>query len=157
AEDLIDTLRAGLVATQRSGAIVGQLRLLGGGQGSVGASCDAAIVIERCLGSMQAMLKRNALVAVDLGPCRRVAIEEHKLTQVLVNLLRNAAEALEGSNGGRIAIALREEADQARIIVSDSGPGIPADRRATLFRPFLSSKPGGTGVGLAICAEITAA
>ncbi|MGH7440288.1 MAG: ATP-binding protein, partial [Polyangiaceae bacterium] len=80
-----------------------------------------------------------------------------------LNLLRNAAEALQEAEAAagtgapaRITVRVRETPTQVVVTVSDTGPGIPADRRATLFRPFFSSKPCGTGMGLAIAAEIVA-
>jgi signal transduction histidine kinase len=142
---------------ERCGNIVRQLKLLGTPQESAAPIAHVAAVVQRCVRTMDPLLSRNAHVALDLEPCPPAAIEEHKLAQVLVNLLRNAAEAIEGASEHRITVRLREVAGQVVVAVSDTGPGIPAERMASLFRPFYSSKPGGTGVGLAVCAEIVAA
>jgi signal transduction histidine kinase len=72
--------------------------------------------------------------------------------EVLVNLLRNAGEACSGR--GRVEIAAGVEAGRPRIAVTDSGPGVPADLRDEIFKPFYSRKQGGTGLGLAVCRKI---
>jgi two-component system, NtrC family, sensor kinase len=78
-----------------------------------------------------------------------------KLRQVLVNLVRNAAEA--AGPGGRVEVALGEWDGRAEVAVADSGPGIPQDRRSHLFEPFFTTKPRGTGLGLAVSRAIARA
>jgi signal transduction histidine kinase len=73
------------------------------------------------------------------------------LEQVLLNLVTNAAAAVEA--GGAIAITTRrhpERAGSVQLIVADSGRGIPPDVLPRIFDPFFSTKPGGTGLGLAV-------
>ena len=66
-----------------------------------------------------------------------------------MNLLRNAREAT--GHGGRVEVALaRREDGSASIRVHDDGPGVPAVVRARLFEPFVTTKPRGTGLGLAL-------
>jgi two-component system sensor histidine kinase PilS (NtrC family) len=77
-----------------------------------------------------------------------------QLRQVLWNLIRNAAEVMPA--GGPIAVRVRREGDRATLSVSDRGPGIPSDRVERIFEPFYSTKPGGTGLGLATVARIVA-
>ena len=74
-----------------------------------------------------------------------------ELTQVVVNLLLNAADAVGGE--GDVLIELREEEDALSLAVSDSGPGIAREVRDKLFDPFVTTKPvgKGTGLGLAVC------
>jgi two-component system NtrC family sensor kinase len=69
--------------------------------------------------------------------------------QVLVNLLINALHALEGTPDPHIDISLDVECGWAICRVRDNGPGVPADRAETIFRPFVTTKPRGTGLGLA--------
>ena len=78
-----------------------------------------------------------------------------KLRQVLVNLVRNAAEA--AGPGGRVDVAVGEWEGSAEVAVADTGPGIPAERRARLFEPFFTTKPHGTGLGLAVSRAIARA
>lgn len=70
------------------------------------------------------------------------------LRRVFSNLLRNAVEACKGS--GIIAISVQRERDRIEVIMSDNGPGIPAEKRELIFQPYFSGKPDGTGLGLAI-------
>jgi signal transduction histidine kinase len=86
-----------------------------------------------------------------------------QLFRVLLNLVRNAAQALEGRPRGdaatlQIRITGRREGSVAIIEVSDTGPGIPARTREHLFEAFQTSgRPGGSGLGLAIAAELVRA
>jgi len=86
-----------------------------------------------------------------------------QLFRVLLNLVRNAAQALEGRPRGdagtmQIRITGRREGSVAIVEVSDTGPGIPAKTREHLFEAFQTSgRPGGSGLGLAIAAELVRA
>lgn len=75
-----------------------------------------------------------------------------QLEQVLVNLLQNAAQAC--SLGGTIALAITARAGSVRLSVTDNGPGVPGSLRDTLFQPFMTTKPEGIGLGLAISRDI---
>jgi two-component system, NtrC family, sensor kinase len=75
-----------------------------------------------------------------------------KLRQVLVNLVRNAAEA--AGAAGEVDVRVRADGGFAIVEVSDTGPGIPAEARARLFEPFFTTKPTGTGLGLAVSRAI---
>lgn len=77
--------------------------------------------------------------------------DRDKLQQVMLNIVRNSMEALEHS-GGHILISLgRVDDGMIRVRISDDGPGIPEDIRTRIFEPFFSTKPMGTGLGMAIC------
>jgi len=67
---------------------------------------------------------------------------------VLINLLKNAGEAL--ADGGLIEISVHNVRGLVEILVSDDGPGIAAEDRERVFVPFFSTKPSGTGLGLAL-------
>jgi two-component system sensor kinase FixL len=74
-----------------------------------------------------------------------------QIALVLVNLVRNAVEAMEGAPRRDLVVASRcVWPDRLEVSVADSGTGIPAEVAAQLFSPFVSSKPDGMGVGLAI-------
>lgn len=97
----------------------------------------------------------NVSVQLELdGQDPRVWANVSELQQMLLNLLINAEQALEGHDGPR-RITLRTRADESevRIECRDSGPGIPADIRTRIFDPFFTTKPEGigTGLGLSIC------
>lgn len=86
------------------------------------------------------------------GPAVRA--DASQLRQVLLNLVRNAREAL--VEGGRLVVRTRLDPEQptATVIVEDDGPGIPAEIRAQIFEPFFTTKERGTGLGLALVQQI---
>jgi signal transduction histidine kinase len=78
------------------------------------------------------------------------------LQQVLVNLVANALDALEGRPTPRIEITAREGGPYVQIEVQDNGSGIPLGARQAVFQPFYTTKPGGTGLGLCIVKKLLA-
>jgi signal transduction histidine kinase len=77
--------------------------------------------------------------------------DREKLQQVVLNVVRNAIEALE-FDGGTIVVSLAWcEDGMVRLRVADDGPGIPNEIMLRIFEPFFSTKPMGTGLGMAIC------
>ena len=85
--------------------------------------------------------------------------DPEQLHRLLVNLMRNARQAIELQPNrrtlGRVTITAIKTADDVILIVSDNGPGIPEKVRERLFQPFSASNtPGGTGLGLAIAREL---
>jgi two-component system sensor kinase FixL len=118
------------------------------------------------------LIDLNAIVddAVDLtviGHDRTVRVlrhyEEHlpsveadqvQVQQVVVNLVRNAFEAVRGRRDAEIVVATSLEERFALLSVTDNGPGIPPERHADLFRAFKSGKQSGMGLGLAISRTI---
>jgi signal transduction histidine kinase len=87
-----------------------------------------------------------------------VDADPDQLFRVLLNLVRNAEQALEGQPATQIRITGRREGAVAIVEVSDTGPGIPAATRENLFKAFQTSgRPGGSGLGLAIAAELVGA
>ncbi len=99
--------------------------------------------------------------AIERGLC--IDVDPDQLFRVLLNLVRNAAQALESRPKGdaatmQIRITGRREGSVAIIEVSDTGPGVPARAREHLFEAFQTSgRPGGSGLGLAIAAELVRA
>jgi PAS domain S-box-containing protein len=86
--------------------------------------------------------------ALGLVPCSPTEIE-----QVVMNILRNAAQAMAGSPGGdkpAIWISTRAEPESARITIADNGPGMDAGALKRVFEPFYSTKPPGEGTGLGL-------
>jgi signal transduction histidine kinase len=81
-----------------------------------------------------------------------VLADRDQVLQVLLNLLRNAIDALPG--GGAIRIRAARAEGGVAFTVSDSGPGIPPEHLARVFEPYFTTKEGGTGLGLAIAQRI---
>jgi two-component system, NtrC family, sensor kinase len=104
------------------------------------------------------MALRNVELTVDLAddlpPAR---VDDAQLRQALLNLLRNAAEAV-AEGGGHVTLATRlarsEAGDHVEILVGDTGPGIAEETAPKLFDAFFSTKEGGTGLGLALTRQI---
>jgi signal transduction histidine kinase len=85
--------------------------------------------------------------------------DPEQLHRILVNLLRNAREAIEGEEGrigtGVVTASTSSSPDGVTLRLTDDGPGLPERARARLFQPFAAStRPGGAGLGLAIAREL---
>jgi len=111
-----------------------------------------------------------ASLAADAAPHHTWQIERHlqaglpalqvdvfKLEQALSNVLRNAVQAMPAGGCLRVRSWADVGFDQVHVTVEDSGPGIPAADAAHVFRPFYTTKPGGTGLGLAMARRIVEA
>jgi len=97
-------------------------------------------------------------IAVKVGVDDRVLVDRVQIQQVLLNLIRNAMEAMQDQPHGRLTIsAVRRDAEFIEVIVSDSGPGLAPEVAARLFEPFVSTKESGMGVGLSISRTIVEA
>ncbi|GIU78842.1 MAG: sensor histidine kinase [Bryobacteraceae bacterium] len=79
------------------------------------------------------------------------------LQQVLLNLVRNAVEAVEGRPGAEVSVRLETGRRSLAWVVSDNGPGLPREIRDRLFEPFATTKSSGTGLGLAISKRLAEA
>lgn len=97
----------------------------------------------------QAGIELTVDVAQDLP---EIDADENQLRQALLNLIRNAKEAM--PEGGRLRVELARREKEVVLRVSDTGAGIPADAQARIFEPFFSTKTKGTGLGLALVRQI---
>jgi len=88
----------------------------------------------------------------DLPP---VALDEQQIRQALLNLLRNAREAM--PEGGRITISAKNAGSGVMLTVEDEGPGIPEEQRARIFDLFYTTKERGTGLGLPLTRQTVVA
>lgn len=88
------------------------------------------------------------------GP-KVVLVDRVQIQQVLINLMRNAMEAMKESEARELVVRIMQgEGDEAMVEVSDTGSGVSDDVAAQLFQPFVSTKPGGMGIGLSISKRI---
>lgn len=116
-------------------------------------SCDLVEVVEdavRLVGP-QKDLRQVTLERRFAQDCPPVRAEAARLSQVVLNLLLNAADAIGGE--GSIVLEVRPDDDGVSLVVQDSGPGISEDVIEHVFEPFVTTKPTGegTGLGLAVC------
>jgi two-component system NtrC family sensor kinase len=117
--------------------------------------------ILRAIRMARARLGVKSPVSVVLGEAPPVRVPGNRITQIVLNLLLNAAEALADRpwNANQVEVRLSTVEHWAVIEVKDNGPGIDAVTRQRLFEPGVSGKPGGQslGLGLAICRELARA
>lgn len=93
----------------------------------------------------------GAELAVDLGPAVPVVhAGPVRLQQVLVNIITNAADAVEGLPDRRIELRARPDGERVRIAIADRGPGVPEAIAGRIFDPFFSTKGVGKGLGLGL-------
>ena len=83
-----------------------------------------------------------------------VVVDRVQIQQVLINLMRNAAEAMKDSETKELTVSTWEADDRLHVEVADTGPGISEEVAARLFQPFVTTKAGGMGVGLSISQRI---
>ena len=144
--------------TERIGHITGELRAF---SRKAGASIGPTSLNEALDGALlligpRARRQGVALVRPPADQDVLVRADRIRLEQVLVNLLQNAMEALEGVADGRVIVTLQDLGATVQLYVNDNGPGLSADARARLFTPFYTTKPEGLGLGLVICRDIVA-
>ena len=146
---LMSSIRSG---AERTAAIVRDLRVFSraGGHTSM-APADLIEGLEATLTLLRPVLKNRIEVTLDLEELPRVVCNVGHINQVFMNILQNAADAIEGQ--GEIVIRARRTEEGVRFVFKDSGPGIPPEIVDKLFEPFCTTKEvgKGTGLGLAIC------
>jgi C4-dicarboxylate-specific signal transduction histidine kinase len=115
---------------------------------------DSTHVVEDCLVLVGHLLaKTNIVLERRLAATRQPVLNRQELQQVLVNLLVNAIHAM--PEGGRLTLASRDVGtDAVEITVTDTGPGLGPDLLRELFKPFVTRKKDGTGLGLWISRSI---
>jgi two-component system C4-dicarboxylate transport sensor histidine kinase DctB len=155
----IDTARENLAhivgLTERIGAITAELRAFARrktpatGETEIGAVLDGLLLLIGERG-------RRALDVRVPPACRamRIVGDRIRIEQVLVNLVTNALDAVKGQGNGQVVLTAAAGDGVVILCVSDNGPGIDPALVDSLFSPFVSSKPEGLGLGLAIAQNI---
>jgi PAS domain S-box-containing protein len=97
--------------------------------------------------------QREVALVLDLGADGAIVdADGDQLWQAILNLVRNGMEAMPG--GGQLTISTRREGDRVACTVSDTGVGMPPEVQAEMFRPFYSTKRGGTGLGMPFVRQV---
>ena len=105
------------------------------------------------------LIERNVSVTTRFTPgLPDVQGDRVQLQQVLLNLIMNACEAMDGGTGRDLEVSTAVDGDDwLRLTVADHGPGVPPDLIDHIFEPFMTTKTHGLGLGLSICHSIVAA
>ncbi|WP_228893641.1 sensor histidine kinase [Pseudoduganella aquatica] len=142
-------------ASARMGAIISQLKGFARKDEAI-CAVDMAKPVRASAFMMESEFRRHGVaLAIDAGAepdavPLLVAGDPVRIEQVLINLLRNALDAVEESPERQVCITLARVDDHAEVRISDSGGGIPEQVAAHLFEPFYTTKPSGKGLGLGL-------
>ena len=151
----LDSMTQGIrEGAERARKIVRDLRVFARSQDDVWQPVDLHEEIESSLTLLNHLLKDRVVVHRKLGELPNVECIRSSIDQVFLNLLANAAQAIQGP--GAITVETRHEDDMAVVSIADTGPGIAPDVIGRIFDPFFTTKPvgEGTGLGLSISYEI---
>ena len=99
---------------------------------------------------------RLSITFASSEPELKIYADEQMVKQVLLNLIKNAADALENKKAGEIQITGESTEEQIVLKVTDNGEGIPAELSDEIFMPFFTTRKKGTGVGLSYCRQVMA-
>lgn len=145
----------------RAGDVIHRMRGLVKRQGSGEPqllTCAAILTDFRALADAIARTHHVRLEVEVPDPTLQVSVDPSHIQQVLMSLFRNALDAMREIPPPQRAVLARAEAvgDIMEISITDTGPGISDTVARELFRPFFSTKPEGTGLGLAVCRSTVA-
>jgi len=144
-----------LIVTEclRLEAMVNDLLSYVGSDGISPAPVNMAELIEKSVSLIAAEAKLlNIAIESDYPASLRISGDADKLEQLLLNLCRNALQAM--PDGGILGISARETGAGCVVTVNDNGQGISPDVAARIFEPFFTTRARGTGLGLALCKKI---
>ena len=149
----------GKVAEQatRAGNIIRRLRAFLEKRGPNMVPADIARVVDEAirLGQINADERGITLRVAIERDLPMVLIDRIQIQQVLINLLKNGAEAMEHSERRELKIAISRPSPEAvQVAVADTGPGLSPEIAEKLFQPFVTTKKNGMGMGLTICRGI---
>ena len=157
-DDVLELVRDSLDGAEKIRVIVRDLKVLSRDSGEERTRVNLERVMGMALKTASHEIGLRAKVVSDLGAAPRVLANEGRLGQVCLNLLVNAAQAMEPSRPNNELRVRTGTAPDGRALVEvlDTGAGIPADILPRVFEPFFTTKGrgGGTGLGLSLCHQI---
>lgn len=144
---------------QRAGEVIRRMRTLLRKGESNPTDLDVNELVDEVAGLVRGeMILQDVSLVLDLSPEPRLVHGDRvQLQQVLLNLIMNALDAMKETSGGNRRVVVRTAVADARSVevsIQDGGVGVPADRLQQIFEPFVTTKPHGMGLGLAICRSI---
>jgi signal transduction histidine kinase len=145
-----------LEGVERTAAIVRDVRVFSHAGAGSRERLDPNDLVERALRVAEPHVRHRARIERALGDVPAVEGSRRELEQVLLNLLINAAQAVEGREGGVVRVSSRRCDGDVEIAVADNGCGIAPELIERIFDPFFTTKAvgEGTGLGLSISHEI---
>jgi two-component system, LuxR family, sensor kinase FixL len=160
-ERLGEIMEKAVAQAQRAGEVIRQLRqFVSKGETERRIESLNQLVEEALALALVGARQRGVRTSLKLDDALPQVLVDHvQIQQVVLNLVRNAIEAMEEMEVRELVVATRTVADQkmAEVIVADSGPGIAPELADRLFQPFVTTKKTGMGLGLSICREIVEA
>ena len=150
--DLDKLLQSCLTGAERASAIIRDLRVFSRADEHEVRSLDLAAELDAALNILHNRLKHGIRVDKDLADLPPMTAYAGQVGQLLLNLLNNAAQAVDPERG-RIWISAQRDGREVVITIRDNGPGIAPEHLPRVFDPFFTTKPvgEGTGLGLSIC------
>lgn len=115
---------------------------------------DLAALLRECVTmiQMEADSAKVKIISPPPGTEMKVMAVSDRITQMLLNLLKNGIQAM--PDGGVLRVEMEKEKRRATVRISDTGTGIPPENLPHIFEPFWTSKARGTGLGLALCRKV---
>lgn len=143
----------------RAGDIIRRLRdFLARGEGERSVESLAKLVHEACHLALLGAKDSGVSVRYQIDPhLDRVLVDRIQIQQVIVNLVRNALDAMQGHPRRDLSVSTTIDGDMAIVTVADTGPGLDPVAADKLFQPFVTTKASGMGVGLSISRTIVEA
>jgi two-component system sensor kinase FixL len=142
--------------TMRSGEIIRRLRNFVAHSEVARQPEDVVQLVEEACGLALIGAKELGItVHISQEPAiPQAVVDRVQIQQVLLNLIRNAVEAMRDSPVRELSVRTSVQPDRVLVAVTDTGVGIPAEIAAKLFQPFVTTKPEGMGIGLSVCRTI---
>ncbi|WP_309889334.1 ATP-binding protein [Archangium sp.] len=158
-EYVTDALPATKDGIERICSIVSDLRRFSRGETEQLVEYDLNAEVEAALRITRGQLRAHGEVQVDLKPLPWLQGNPRQISQVIINLLVNAAQALAGREPGKVFVSTRQQGEAVELEVRDTGMGMGPEVISHLFQPFFTTKPvgEGTGIGLMVVHDIVAA
>jgi two-component system sensor kinase FixL len=154
-EGVADLVEKAIKEAERAGQIIQRMRQFVQRREPQRELCEINALVEDAVELTLMGRRHRPRIIRDFGAdLPRVSVDPVQVQQVIVNLLRNALDAVAAVDHPRVTISTALEDDAVLLAVADNGPGIPPDRVSKLFRPFETQKSDGLGLGLAISRTI---